>query len=118
MKQVKLFLASALLIVSAAGFAQDTTKVTDEAAKQREGPGLGAQKQSEDYRKDMTIIQPVELPGTLRKTLEAKQYEGWEKKSTIYRSKGNDSFIVEMRDGDQVNVHRFDQYGKPVKDYD
>lgn len=120
MNKIQLILASALLFATVTAFAQDTTKVKDEAAEQREGPGVGTQKQeqSDDYRKDMTAIQSSEVPAKLRTTLQGKQYKGWEKNSTIYRNRNNDSFLVEMREGDQVKVHRFDQHGKAVKDYD
>lgn len=98
-------------------YAQDSTKVSDEAARQRTGPGVGVQGESQDYRKDMTVIQSSEMPASLRSTLQGEQYKGWENNSTIYRSKNNDSFVVEMRNGDQTKVHRFDQNGKAVKDY-
>jgi uncharacterized protein YdeI (BOF family) len=117
MNKIQLILASALLFTTATTLAQDTTKLKDEAAEQREGPGVGTQK-SDDHRKDMTAIQSSEVPEKLRTTLKGKQYKGWEKNSTIYRSRNNDSFLVEMREGDQVKVHRFDQHGKAVKDYD
>lgn len=119
MKKLRSILAGALLLGTLAAFAQDSVKVTDDAAKDREGPGVGAQPrdQSEDYRRDMTIIQSSEIPENLRSTLQGEQYKGWENNAKIYRSRDNDSFIVEMKEGDQTRVHRFDQNGKPVKDY-
>lgn len=128
MKTLKLFLASAIFISAAAVQAQDTTKVsgsqdkTDAAKKERSGPGVGAQDQTqsntpdENYRKDMSVIPSSEVPPTLRSTLKGDQYKGWEQNSTIYRGRNNDSFIVEMREGTQTKAHRFDKDGNPVQD--
>jgi hypothetical protein len=129
MKKLKLILASALCMGAVAMYAQDTTGVSGSqdktgAAKQdKAGPGVGAQyqdvnpSQSQDYRKDMTVMQAADVPSSLRSTLQGEQYKGWENNSTIYRSKNNDSYIVEMREGTGTRIHRFDQNGKPVKDY-
>lgn len=119
MKKVKLILASALLIGAVAVNAQDTTRVSGN--QDRTGAGVGkqgdTQTQSQDFRKDMTVIQASEMPSSLRTTLGGDQYKGWESNSTIYRSKNNDSYIVEMRNGSETKIHRFDQNGKAVKDY-
>jgi hypothetical protein len=119
MKKLKLILASAMVMGAVTLFAQDTTKVSDEAAKQRSGPGVGtAQDESQnDYKKDMTVMEKREVPANLRSTLNEDQYKGWEENATIYKTRNNDSFIVEMKEGDQTKVHRFDQNGKRVKDY-
>lgn len=121
MKKLKLILASALMCGVMGVYAQDSTKISEDAAKDRTGPGVGAQEQtptqSQDYRKDMSVMQSSEIPPSLRATLQGDQYKGWENSSTIYRSKNNDAFVVEMRNGTQTAVHRFDQNGKPVKDY-
>ena len=126
MKKIKLILASALLMGAVAVLAQDTTSVSGGASQDRTGAGVGAQSQTEgqkaqgqsqDYRKDMTVIQATDLPASLRTTLQGDQYKGWENNSTIYRSKNNDSYIVEMRQGNGMKVHRFDQNGNAVKEY-
>lgn len=119
MKKIKIILASAMVMGAVTLFAQDTTRVSDEAAKQRSGPGVGtAQDESQaDYKKDMTVMEKRQVPANLRSTLQGEQYKGWEENSTIYRTRNNDSFIVEMKEGDQTKVHRFDQNGKRVKDY-
>lgn len=123
MKKLKLILASALVIGAIAVKAQDSTQVgaqdkTGAAAQDREGPGVGAQENDQaSYRKDMTVIQSSEIPASLRSTLKGDQYKGWETNSTIYRSKNNDQFVIEMREGDKTKAHRFDQNGKAVKDY-
>ncbi len=118
MKKIKLILASTLVMGAVTLFAQDTTKVSDDAARQRSGPGVGvAQDESQDYKKDMTVMEKNEVPANLRSTLDDDQYKGWEEKATIYKNRDNDSFIVEMKEGEQTKVHRFDQNGKRVKDY-
>lgn len=119
MKKIKIILASAMVMGAVTLFAQDTTKVSDEAAKQRSGPGVGtAQDESQDdYKKDMTLVEKRQVPANLRSTLQGDQYKGWEENATIYKTRNNDSFIVEMKEGDQTKVHRFDQNGKRVKDY-
>lgn len=117
MKKIKLILASALVMGAVAVFAQDSTNVSNDAVKDREGPGVGAQPQQDDYKKDMTVMDKSEVPANLRSTLKGDQYRGWEENATIYKTRNNDSFIVEMKEGDQTKVHRFDQNGKRVKDY-
>jgi hypothetical protein len=128
MKTLKLILIGALLTCTAAVQAQDTTKVsgtqdkTGAATNDRSGPGVGAQDQTqsntpdENYRKDMSVIPSSEVPPTLRSNLKGDQYKGWEQNSTIYKGRNNDSFIVEMREGTQTKVHRFDKDGNPVQD--
>ena len=119
MKKIKLILASALTFAALAAFAQDSTNVSNDAAKDKTGPGVGAQQldRNDDDRNDMSVMEKSEVPANLRSTLKGDQYKGWEDKATIYRSRNNDSFIVEMKEGDQTKVHRFDQNGKAVKDY-
>jgi hypothetical protein len=127
MKKIKLLLATIMLMGAVAVYAQDTTGVSGGASKDRKGPGLGAQgqnvgdrvleNQSQDYRKDMTVIQAADVPASLRSTLAGDQYKGWESNATIYSSKNNDSYVVEIREGNETKVHRFDQNGKAVKEY-
>jgi hypothetical protein len=119
MKKIRLFLASTLLLGAFAVFGQDSTKVSEDATDQTSGPGVGAQQgsQTDDFRKDMTVMEKRQVPANLRSTLQGEQYKGWEDNATIYRTRNNDSFIVEMKEGDQVKLHRFDQNGKPVKDF-
>ncbi len=119
MKKIKVILTTTLLFATLAVFGQDSTKVTDDAANQTKGPGVGTQQQeqSDDYRKDMQVMEKRQVPANLRSTLKGQQYKGWEENATIYRTRNNDSFIVEMKEGDQTKVHRFDQNGKPVKDF-
>lgn len=71
---------------------------------------------SESYLKGMTIIKSNELPSSLRNTLGAPEYKGWEN-VPIYRNESNDQYIIEMRDKDQkLTPYRFDANGKIIKD--
>lgn len=138
MKTLALILAGALTIGIGTAQAQDTTNISraqqdrtgatnqdePQPGKDRSGPGVGAQNQKnantpdEDYqyRKDMDVIRSSEVPASLRSTLQGDQYKGWEENATIYSGRNRDSFIIEMREGTQTKVHRFDQEGKPVQE--
>lgn len=105
MKKIILILAGALCLSTAAVQAQD---VPQDTTRQSE--------QSQNYRKDMVKIQAAEIPTSLRTTLQDAQYQGWEK-ATIFRSKSNDMYLVEMKDADgKTKVHKFDANGKAVRD--
>jgi hypothetical protein len=71
---------------------------------------------SESYLKGMTIIKADEVPSSLRTTLGAAEYKGWEN-VPIYRNESSDMYIIEMRDKDQkLTPYRFDSRGKLIKD--
>ena len=119
MKPVKLILASALVIGAIAAHAQDSTNiVTPPAVPQQEqtAPQDQTQQDQSNFKKDMVVIPSAEVPASLRSTLQREQYKGWES-GTIYRNQNSDMFIVEMRNGDNTRMYRFDQNGKAVKDY-
>lgn len=105
MKKIILILAGSLCLSTAAVQAQD---VPQDTTRQSE--------QSQNYRKDMVKIQASEIPTSLRTTLQDAQYQGWEK-ATIFRSKANDMYFVEMKDASgKMKVHKFDASGKAVRD--
>ena len=64
----------------------------------------------------MIVIPSADVPASLRSTLQGAQYKGWEN-GTIYRNQTSDMFMVEMRDGNQTKIYRFDQNGKAIKDF-
>lgn len=71
---------------------------------------------SDSYLKGMTMIKSTDIPSSLRTTLQAPEYKGWEN-VPIYRNESNNMYIIEMRDKDQKLVpYRFDANGKVVKD--
>lgn len=128
MKTIKLIFVCALFLGALTVNAQDTAKVSEaqerkEAADQdREGPGVGAQEQTEsntpdeNYRREMRVMKSADVPSSLRSTLQGNKYKGWENNATIYGNKNNDAFVVEMREGNQTKVHRFDKDGNPIPD--
>lgn len=105
MKKTILILATALCLGTVAVQAQDVTQDTTRQSQQ-----------SQNYRKDMVTIQATEIPTSLRTTLQDAQYQGWEN-ATIYRSKANDMYLIEMKDGSgKTKVHKFDAKGKAIRD--
>jgi hypothetical protein len=117
MKKIKVLLASALVIGAIAVNAQDTTRVSGQDKTAPQDQTQTPKQDQPNYLKDMTVIQASEVPASLRSTLQGDQYKGWESNSTIYRSKNSDQFVVEMREGNQTKIHRFDKNGKAVKEY-
>ena len=102
---------------------QEQSGAQDKTGTQEANPTQGANPTqestgSQDYQKDMIVIKSSEVPPSLRTTLGGADYQGWESNSTIYRSRSNDQFIVEMRDGNQTKVHRFDKEGKVIQGQD
>ncbi len=118
MKPVKLILASSMVIAAFAANAQDTTKLDHPPPVQQDQttPQNQVQKDQANFKKDMIVIPSAEVPASLRSTLQGSQYKGWEN-GTIYRNQTSDMFMVEMRDGNQTKIYRFDQNGKAIKDF-
>ena len=117
MKPVRLILASTMAMASFAVNAQDTTKLTPPPVQQDQTSTQNqALKDQANFKKDMIVIPSAEVPASLRNTLQGTQYKGWEK-GTIYRNQTSDMFMVEMRDGNQARIYRFDQNGKAIKDF-
>lgn len=67
--------------------------------------------------KDMTVLKSTEIPATLRETLQAPQYKGWDAAtSKIYRNQTSDLYVVQIQDGTMTKTYRFDKEGKPIND--
>jgi len=76
------------------------------------------QSQDQNYRQDMMVIQSADVPAALKTTLGDTKYKGWES-GTIYRSKNNDGYVLEVKDANnnnKVTTYRFDGQGKPVRE--
>jgi hypothetical protein len=119
MKPVNVILASAFAIAAFTATAQDTTKLTTPPTpvpQDQTSPQNQAQQDQANFKKDMIVIPAADVPASLRSTLQGTQYKGWEG-GTIYRNQSSDMFMVEMRDGSQTKIYRFDQNGKAVKDF-
>ena len=120
MKSIKVvILAGALVSGAFAVNGQDTAKITPAPVpveQDQTSPQNQAEQDQANFKKDMIIIPASEIPASLRGTLQGSQYKGWEN-GTIYRNQSSDMFMVEMRDGNQTKIYRFDQNGKAVKDF-
>ena len=103
-----LFAAGLLFFGASAAFAQqDTTSQRRPAQSDN-----ARQKEDANYTKDMVKIQPSELPENVRATLQAGQYKGWES-GNVYKTKNDDGYLVEIKDGSRKTVHRFNADGRP-----
>ncbi|MBL0740597.1 hypothetical protein [Chryseolinea lacunae] len=119
MKRVMLFVAGLLFMTVTATFAQQDTTNTDKTTPQTSDPATIKQNDrtqpSQNYTKDMTKIKVAEVPASLKQTLQSPEYKGWEN-SSIYRSKANDGYVIEMLNAGQKQTFRFDADGKPIKE--
>lgn len=122
MKKQIVFVAGLLLAGASVSFAQvDTTNTrSNDASASQANPAISGQPQQsqqpdQNYRKDMSKIKSSEVPANLKQTLSGSQYSGWEQ-GTIYRSKNNDAYVLEMNTNGQTQVHRFGADGKPSRD--
>lgn len=96
-----MFIVAGMLLMATVTFAQDSTDV-------KKSP-----EQTQNYTQDMIKIQSTDLPETVKTTLAAPQYKGWET-APIYRSKNNDMYVVELKNGDEAKSFRFGADGKPI----
>lgn len=133
MKKTTLFLAGMLFVGISASFAQQDTSSTQRQRRPAQStqptqstppsqssqpsqtsPSDNARQRDADqnYTKDMVKVQQSEIPENLRTTLGGSQYKGWEN-GTVYRSKNGDGYLVEIKDGNRTQVHRFDANGRP-----
>ena len=69
------------------------------------------------YVDEMTRVTADELPSVVRDSLKALEPAAWEK-SVIYKSKNEDMYTIEVRDGGQENTYRFSKDGKRLKTLD
>ena len=109
-----------MIMGAAEGYAQDSTSISipppPTQPQDQTSPQNQVQQDQMNFKKDMVIMQPSDVPASLRTILQGEQYKGWEK-GTIYRNQSSDMFIVEISDGNKTRMYRFDQNGKPIKDY-
>lgn len=115
MKKITLFFASVLFVGATSLYAQsqDSTSTQDETSRTKRSSASSSQGDaSQNYTKDMTKIQSSDVPASLRSTLQGSQYKGWEK-GTVYQSRNNDGYAIEIKDGNKTKRFRFDANGKP-----
>ena len=113
MKKIMVIASAMLLGGIIAAHAQDTTsfKKQDSTSIQQ------SQQQPSTQLKDMTALKSTEIPASLRETLQAPQYKGWDDaNSKIYRNQTSDLYVVQIQDGTMTKTYRFDKNGKPIND--
>jgi len=114
MKKIIVIASAMLLGGIVAVQAQDTTsfKKQDSTSIQQ-----SPTQQPSTQLKDMTSLKSTEIPASLRETLQAPQYKGWdETTSKIYRNQTSDLYVVQIQDGTMTKTYRFDKNGKPIND--
>jgi len=99
-----------LLLVSVmavnAQVSQDTTK-TSPGSTMSTDP-------SSNYTKDMEVIQSTDVPASLKSTLQASEYAGWEQ-GKVYRNTTTNEYLIVIGDED-AKVFRFDANGSRIED--
>lgn len=115
MKKTVLFFAGMLLMGVSVSFAQSDTTASPAQRQQPTQQSDNARQNdvNQNYTKDMVKVQQTDLPQTFQQTLQGTQYKGWEN-GTFYRSKTGDAYLLEMKDGKQTTIHRFDANGRPL----
>ena len=120
MKKIALIMVGALCLGTAA-FAQDPTPQPPKDSTSIQ-PTQPTQQPAPDastpaYRKDMTQVQPSDVPTGLRSTLDRPQFKGWEN-GAVYSNVDKSVFIVEIKDEveGRMKAYRFDANGKPITD--
>jgi hypothetical protein len=112
MKKLIMIVAGMLFVSVVAVQAQeqkDSTSVTQQQPTEQQPGSIKL--------KDMTVLQSTEIPATLRETLQAPQYKGWDAAtSKIYRNQTSDLYVVQIQDGTMTKTYRFDKDGKPIND--
>src|SRR5262249_40294836 len=119
-----LVVGAGMLLATAVAYAQevDTTSTQQRSTTQQSTPQVTPQQQeSQDYSKEidskhMVRVQPSEVPKTLKHTLAAPEYQGWEN-AALYRDKRNNHYILQIQNGGKMRTHHFGPDGKPVGDY-
>jgi hypothetical protein len=114
MKKIMVIATAMLLGGIVAVQAQDTTSFKKQDSTNLQQP---SQQQPSTQLKDMTVLQSTEIPASLRETLQAPQYKGWDAStSKIYRNQTSDLYVVQIQDGTMTKTYRFDKNGKPIND--
>ena len=125
MKKV-MFLGMGLLLASAIAYAQvDTTSTPQRSAPQQSTPQVAPPQQESQNASDpsktqidtknMIQLQASDVPGSLKRTLQAPEYEGWEN-GTLYKDKSNNHYILQIQNGGKTRTYHFGSDGKPTRD--
>ena len=115
-----------MLLASALTYAQvDTTSTPQSSTPQQSTPQVAPQPQESQNANDPSKTQidtkhliPLEasdLPGSLKRTLQAPEYQGWED-GTLYKDKRNNHYILQIQNGGKMRTYHFGSDGKPTRD--
>ena len=125
MKKVML-LGMGLVLASAITYAQvDTTSTPQRSTPQQSTPQVAppqqeSQNASEPSKtqidtKHMIHLEASDVPGSLKRTLQAPEYEGWES-GTLYKDKRNNHYLLQIQNGGKMRTYHFGSDGKPTRD--
>jgi len=126
MKKLML-LGAGLLLASAMTYAQvDTTSAPQRSTPQQSTPQVTPQPQESQNAtnpsknqidtKNLIRVQAADVPATLKRTLEAPEYKGWEN-AELYKDKSNNHYILQIQNGGKTRTHQFGADGKPIGDF-
>jgi hypothetical protein len=107
MKTITAFLIG-MFFISMTVHAQsaDSTR-SQKSSTEKQQPG------NQFKQQDYTLIQAADVPAPLRKTLQNKEYVGWET-GKVYESKNKDGYWVRIATGNDVQNFFFDRNGRAI----
>jgi hypothetical protein len=120
-----MFLGAGLLLASAITYAQvDTTSTPQRSTPQQSTPQVAPPQQesqnamepstSKIDTKNMIHLEASEVPASLKRTLQAPEYEGWES-GMLYKDKSNNHYILQIQNGGKMRTYHFGSDGKPTR---
>jgi hypothetical protein len=108
MKKIAVFVIG-MFFISMAVHAQST----DSTSSQKSSSESRQQPSSQFKQQDYTLIKSSDIPEPLRKTLQNKEYAGWET-GKVYESKNKDGYWVRIAVGSDVQNFFFDRNGRAI----
>lgn len=114
------FAANGLLLAQdelARGSSQDTTTAEDDPrTPATPGHDIPVLNNRETFTEENSYqLNPDQLPATLRSTLQAPEYKGWED-GVITRHLLTGEYQIEIIDGNEMLTFMFDTYGERIPD--
>jgi hypothetical protein len=123
-----MILGAGLLLASAVSYAQvDTTSTKQHSTPQQSTPQAAPTQPQEGQNvitdqpspqidsKQMIPVQSSEIPASLKRTLQAPEYAGWEQ-GTLHKDKRNNHYILQIQNGGKMRTYYFGSDGKPTGD--
>ena len=117
MKKLFIIFVGAILFSITAIYGQEPVPILDTAknpVKQDDPEVENTPPDAANYLRGMVKIVPTDLPAPVKRTLQSgSQYYGWEK-ATVYKHKSDNTYLVELPQGESKRVFKFDKTGKPL----